>query len=152
MNILSSYCGLVDAKELLKKIYLYPLLLTGLLALPPILPRDIDLWLITGEALAEFPLLTCWQGDLLKGTDNNFPIMLLQFPYTWTSLQRRPCPTKVFVTSTYFPRKSLQTFDKRLEGYILCFFSALKSLLSSRGQKCNRGAQEMNLFTTMAEL
>ena len=39
---------------------LYPLLLTGLLALPPILPRDIDLWLITGEALAEFPLLTCW--------------------------------------------------------------------------------------------
>ena len=49
---------------------LYPLLLTGLLALPPILPRDIDLWLITGEALAEFPLLTCWQGDLLKGIDN----------------------------------------------------------------------------------
>ena len=49
---------------------LYPLLLTGLLALPPILPRDIDLWLITGEALAEFPLLTCWQGNLLKGIDN----------------------------------------------------------------------------------
>ena len=57
---------------------LCPLLLTGLLALPPILPRDMDLWLITGEALAEFPLLTCWQGDLFKGIDNKTVIKSLK--------------------------------------------------------------------------